>query len=77
MTTVSVGDHLWVKVSRRSLCDNCIADVCLVGRDARHECDSFQPPFLAIRLCDKCGRPYDVFENHRELDLHKCRECNS
>jgi hypothetical protein len=76
MTRVSVGEHLWVNVSRRSLCDNCSADVCLIGKGAKQECVSFRSPFMAMRKCDRCGKPYEVFENCRSLDLQKCKECN-
>ncbi|MEI6797543.1 MAG: hypothetical protein WCK39_11820 [Methanomassiliicoccales archaeon] len=76
MTKVSVGEHLWVNVSRKSLCDNCAAQVCLLGKGSKQQCSSFRSLFLAMRKCDCCGKPYEVFENFRALDLQRCRDCN-
>lgn len=65
-------------MSRRTLCDNCVADVCLVqNADRVVECKSFESPFVALRECDNCGRVYDVFSSFGSAECDVCPDCNS
>lgn len=80
MTKVMIGEHRWVNVSRRCLCDNCIADVCF-RKDGSHKtrierCDLFRSPFVAFKKCVDCGSIYDLFSNLASLDFDKCPQCN-
>jgi hypothetical protein len=80
VTMVKVGEHRYVNVRRRSLCDNCVAEVCF-RRDERKnlrvvECDLFKPQFLAFKRCRQCASVYEVFSNFNALDFELCPECN-
>jgi hypothetical protein len=78
MTRVKVGKHLLLNISRRSLCDNCIADICLKERDGRIlECEEYRPPFLILRRCAYCGELFEIHQNIRALDLDLCPNCNA
>jgi hypothetical protein len=77
LVKVRVGNHRIVNLSKRSLCDNCVAEVCAVQTPGRVEhCSHFASPFLAFRKCPGCGRVYEVFANFNALDLESCPECN-
>jgi hypothetical protein len=77
MTRVMVGEHLVVNLSRRSLCDNCIADVCAVDKTGRMvQCKNYKSPFVALRRCRLCGQIFDVFSNFDSLDYDSCPDCN-
>jgi hypothetical protein len=77
MTRVRVGNHILLNLSRRSLCDNCIADVCVVKRGGRVlECEHYRSPFLAFRPCDICGELYEVHANLKGLNSNFCPICN-
>ncbi|QLH74046.1 MAG: hypothetical protein HPY73_00300 [Methanomassiliicoccales archaeon] len=80
MTKVQIGEHRWVNIRRRSLCDNCIADVCLRKQELTEvrvlRCELFRSPFIAFKKCIRCGCVYEVFSNFGSLDYDKCPECN-
>lgn len=77
MTRVSFGEHLVINVSRRSLCDNCVADVCLIERPERVlQCKSFESSFVALRRCRSCGQLFNVCSNVNSLDFEVCSACN-
>ena len=77
MTRVRVGAHVLLNLSRRSLCDNCIADVCAVETIGRVlECEHYRAPFLAFRRCEACGEIYEVHTNIKGLDPELCPLCN-
>lgn len=77
MTRIRAGEHLLVNVSRRSLCDNCIADVCTRRGGGRlFECELYRPPFLIIKRCGCCGELFEVYQNIRALDADLCMRCN-
>ncbi len=77
MTRVRVGKHLMLNLRRRSLCDSCIADVCVRGKTERiFECDDYRAPFLVFKRCSYCGDLYEVHHNIRALDPDLCPQCN-
>ena len=77
MTRVRVGAHILLNISRRSLCDNCVADICVVGRSGRVlECEHYRPTFLAFRRCEMCGELYEVHTNLKGLRPEFCPVCN-
>lgn len=77
MTRVKVGKHLLLNLSRRSLCDNCTADVCVKGKSGRvFECDEYRPPFMVFKRCSYCGEFFEVHRNIRALDPDLCPQCN-
>jgi len=80
MTKVKIGEHRYVNISRRSLCDNCVADVCFRRNEIPDErvlrCDLFKSPFVAFKKCSDCGGVYELFANINGLDLDKCPKCN-
>ncbi|MFA5311827.1 MAG: hypothetical protein WC375_00745 [Methanomassiliicoccales archaeon] len=80
MTKVQVGEHRWVNVKRRSLCDNCVADVCVRREESRQtrifQCDMFRSPFVAFKRCTRCGSIFEVFSNFHSLDYEMCQKCN-
>jgi len=77
---VQVGEHRWVEVKRRSLCDNCLADICLRREELKSvritECDLFKPRFIAFKRCRSCGSVFEVYSNFQSLDYDICQECN-
>ena len=78
MTRVRVGKHLFLNVSRRSLCDSCVADVCARGRTDRvFVCDDYQAMFLVFKRCSHCGELFEVHHNIRALDPELCPSCNA
>ncbi len=77
MGRVKVGEHLWMKVSRRSLCDNCSAELCVYNKGTRvDQCDRFTPAMVAFKKCADCGSVYEVTSNFRALDYDLCPRCN-
>lgn len=80
MTKVKVGEHRYINVSRRSLCDNCIADVCFRKNEMVNgrisTCSMFKSPFVAFKKCTSCGGIYELFSNFNALDFEKCPKCN-
>ncbi len=80
MTVVKVGEHRYVNVKRRSLCDNCIADVCFKRDEHKGrrvvECELFRPQFVAFKKCTECSCVYEVFSNFNALDFDRCPACN-
>ena len=80
MTKVRIGEHRWVNVSRRSLCDNCRADICFkrleMIDDRIQRCDMFRSSFLVIKKCVECGALYELFSNLGSPDFEKCPVCN-
>jgi len=77
MTRIKVGEHLVINLSRRSLCDNCAADVCLVERSERVvQCENYRSPFIVLRKCRSCGQIFDVCSSINSLDFEVCPACN-
>ena len=77
MTRIRVGEHLLLNLSRRSLCDNCLADVCAKRQNERiFECERYKPPFLVFKRCKSCGELFEVHVNIRALDFDHCPRCN-
>jgi len=77
LTRVRVGEHLLFSYSRRSLCDNCIADVCMVNRTGRvFACEHYKSRFIVFKRCDCCGELFEVHSNLRALDPDLCPRCN-
>lgn len=78
MGRVKIGEHLWMNLSRRSLCDNCSADLCIYRRgEIVEKCDHFTPVLIAFKRCKRCGSVYEVASNFRGLDYDLCPECNA
>jgi hypothetical protein len=77
LTKVRIGEHRYINVSRRSLCDNCEATLCNRNRSGRvMDCDDFRPVFLAFKKCSRCEKVFDVFSNISSLDQELCPDCN-
>jgi len=77
MGRVQVGEHLWIKVNRRSLCDNCSAELCVYNPGTRVEkCDRFTPLMVAFKKCRECGEVYEVTSNFQAIDYDLCPRCN-
>ncbi len=77
MGRVQVGEHIWIRLSRRSLCDNCTAELCVYNTGERvTQCDRFTPRIMAFKRCSECGRMFEVNENFRGLDYGLCPVCN-
>lgn len=77
MTRVRVGEHLIINLSRRSLCDNCAADLCMIQKTERVvQCEDFRSPFIVLRKCRSCGQIFDVFSNINSLDFSLCPKCS-
>ena len=77
MTRVQISEHVWVNISRRSLCDNCVADVCLKKTEENVEhCDLFKSTYIAFKKCRQCGEIYELFSNFKSLDYDMCPVCN-
>ncbi|MDW5563711.1 MAG: hypothetical protein SA339_10835 [Methanomassiliicoccus sp.] len=79
MGRVKVGEHLWVNLSRRSLCDNCSADLCTYHCDDEivEKCEHFSPILVAFKRCKRCGSVYEVSSNFKALDYELCPQCNA
>lgn len=78
MGRVRIGDHLWLNLSRRSQCDNCVYEVCTHNGGGRVEdCPHFVPAIMALKLCCRCGEVYEVSSNFKALDYELCPVCNS
>lgn len=78
MGRVKIGEHLWMNLSRRSLCDNCSADLCVYEHgEIVEKCDHFTPALIAFKRCKRCGSIYEVASNFRALDYDLCPECNA
>ncbi|WP_147654421.1 hypothetical protein [Methanomassiliicoccus luminyensis] len=77
MAKVKVGEHRWMNISRRSLCDNCTAELCVYNKGGRvTECDKFTPILMAFKKCECCGEVFEVSSNFRALDYSLCQKCN-
>ena len=77
MTRVQISEHVWVNISRRSLCDNCVADVCLKRTEENVEhCVLFKSAYVAFKKCTQCGEIYELFSNFKSLDYDMCPVCN-
>ncbi len=77
MTRVRVGAHILLNLSRRSLCDNCIADICMLRTSERVlECEHYRPQFLAFKRCEACGELFEVHTNLKGLKAELCPVCN-
>ena len=78
MTRVRVGKHLFLNVSRRSLCDSCVADVCVREPGSRVlECHDYRTAFLVFKRCAQCGELFEVHHNLSALDPELCPRCNA
>lgn len=72
-----MGKHILINLSRRSLCDTCVADVCTRDTSGRVlECEDYRPPFMVLRRCTYCGEFFEVHQNIRALDQALCPHCN-
>jgi hypothetical protein len=68
---------VWVNISRRNLCDNCVADVCLKRtEDNIEQCSLFRSAYIAFKKCNQCGEIYELFSNFKALDYDMCPVCN-
>lgn len=77
LTRVQISEHVWVNISRRNLCDNCVADVCLKRtEDNIEQCDLFRSAYIAFKRCSQCGEVYELFSNFKSLDYDMCPVCN-
>lgn len=77
MGRVKVGEHRWVNLSRRSLCDNCSAELCVYNHGSRvTNCDRFTPSLVAFKKCISCGSVFEVSSNFRALNYELCPRCN-
>jgi Zn finger protein HypA/HybF involved in hydrogenase expression len=77
MGRVQISKHITIKVSRRSLCDNCTAELCVYNHGSRVErCDRFTPVIVAFKKCHECGEMFEVTSNFRSLDYELCPRCN-
>lgn len=77
MTKVQVSEHVWVNISRRCLCDNCIADICFKkDRDNIEQCDLYKSQYIAFKKCGQCGEIYELFSNYKALNYELCPACN-
>jgi hypothetical protein len=78
LTRVKVGKHLFLNVSRRSLCDSCVADVCVKeGNERVFECRDYRAIFLVFKRCSQCGELFEVHHNLSALDPELCPNCNA
>ncbi|NLK25140.1 MAG: hypothetical protein GX307_00995 [Euryarchaeota archaeon] len=77
MGRVKVGEHLWINLSRRSICDNCTAELCVFNDRVRMgECERFTPLLMAFKKCSCCGQMFEVSSNFQALDYDRCSKCN-
>lgn len=76
MTKVNIYGPVWVEVSRRSLCDNCMIDLCEYRGHRIFRCDYYRPFYIAFKKCSHCGKVFEVFSNFFLLDHNLCPECN-
>ena len=77
MGRVQVRDNVYMKLSRRSMCDNCSAELCVYNTGKRvTECDRFTPALTAFKQCACCGAVFEVSSNSQALDYDRCAECN-
>jgi hypothetical protein len=78
VTRVKVGKHLLLNVSRRSLCDSCVADLCVNKPTSRvFECEEYRAVFLVFKRCSRCGELFEVHHNMHALDPDLCPNCNA
>ena len=78
MGRVKIGEHVWMKLSRRSLCDNCSAELCIYNHGERVDhCERFTPVLVAFKKCEACGAVYEVASNYRALNYDLCPRCNA
>jgi hypothetical protein len=77
MGRVKIGEHLWINLSRRSLCDNCSVRLCTYNHGERIlHCDKFTPALVAFKRCSECGEVFEVTANFCALDYDLCPKCN-
>jgi hypothetical protein len=77
LTRVQISEHVWVNISRRNLCDNCVADVCFRRtKDNIEQCELFKSAYIAFKKCTQCGEIYELFSNFKALDYDMCPTCN-
>ena len=77
MGRVQVRDNVYMKLSRRSMCDNCSAELCIYNTGQRViECDRFTPPLMAFKRCACCGEVFEISSNWQALDYDRCARCN-
>jgi hypothetical protein len=77
LTKVQISEHVWVNISRRNLCDNCVADVCMKRNgDNIEQCDLFKSAYIAFKKCSECGEIYELFSNFKSLNYDLCPICN-
>ena len=77
VTRVQISEHVWVNISRRNLCDNCVADVCMKRTsDNIEHCDLFKSVYVAFKRCNQCGEIYELFSSFKSLDYDLCPICN-
>ena len=77
MGRVQVRDNVYIKLSRRSMCDNCSAELCIYNTGQRvTECDRFTPALVAFKRCTCCGEVFEVTSNWQALDYDRCGRCN-
>jgi hypothetical protein len=78
MGKVQVREHVWMNLSRRSLCDNCSAEVCVYNTGERiAHCKDYQPKYVAFKRCNDCGSVFEVSSNFQGLDYDLCPVCNA
>ncbi len=77
MGRVKVGEHVWMNISRRSICDNCSARLCTYRTKGRMmHCPKFSPALVAFKRCKVCGEVFEVSSNFRALNYDICQRCN-
>ena len=78
MSRVSIGHNKVLVLSRRTLCDNCSADVCLYKKEGERviECAHFVPILAAFKRCAACGEIYEVSANSMSLREDLCLRCS-
>ncbi|HHT74838.1 MAG: hypothetical protein ACOX80_02405 [Methanomassiliicoccaceae archaeon] len=77
MGCVQVRENVYIRLSRRSMCDNCSAELCVYNKGQRvTECDRFTPAIVAFKKCVCCGDIFEVSANFQAIDYDRCMKCN-
>ncbi|TQS81393.1 hypothetical protein [Candidatus Methanomassiliicoccus intestinalis] len=78
MSRVSIGSNRVLVLSRRTLCDNCSADICLYKKEGERvtECEHFIPILAAYKRCSSCGEIFEVSANCMSLREDMCLRCS-
>lgn len=77
MGRVELRENVYIKLSRRSMCDNCAAELCVYNTGGRvTKCDRFIPALAAFKRCACCGDVFEVSSNFQSLDYDRCAKCN-